>query len=566
MSASVGAASVVRRDYAALLGIVGIAVFVGILYMGSFAGIGRLWANSEYRYGALVVPVAALLLWRAREALGAVELKPWAPGLIVVAGLVIVWLLSAGIGVQVTEQLAAVLLIPAVVATVLGVALIRLALFPLLFLVAVVPMGDGLLPYLMRFTAIFSAELLRLAGLPVFRDGQFIALPAGNFLVADVCAGLNYLTAGTLVALLFAYLTFQSYVKRVVFVLASALILVLANGLRAFIIMYVASATDMKYLTGRDHVWFGWVLFGVIVVAGFWLAGRWADVGNASDAHEPARLSQQAKAPPWSLALVLVLVLLAATAQRFQAAIGSSWQFLLPVGVALLWLLYRQVGRGAPAPRADGRAEASSYGNTRALAVVCAAAVALAFGPIASRSAGFASHDAEGQGSALVMPDIEGCERAGAWDGPWRPSLEQPDFVGTANFSCTGVAVNAFVAGYRTGGQGKEVVNETYHLVPEGWLGAETGRGAFEARSGEIVEVNELQLLGSIDAVVWYWYDVHGRTAMTPFAVKLQQAYGLVTLRGAGSRVYIVETPLGSALTAARERLANASRALWTGK
>src|SRR5690606_16471113 len=151
------------------------------------------WVRSEHQHGALVLPTSAYLLWRARASLGAVKLAPWWPGRVPVAILVVVRWVSRSLVVNVGEPVLVMLVILAALCAVLGPELCRRALFPLLFLVAAVPMGDGILPHLMRITADIATALLRLTGVPVFRDGQFLSLPNGNFLVADVCAGLNYL-------------------------------------------------------------------------------------------------------------------------------------------------------------------------------------------------------------------------------------------------------------------------------------------------------------------------------------------------------------------------------------
>ena len=105
-------------------------------------------------------------------------------------------------------------------------------MFPLLFSLAAVPVGDGLLPHLMLLTADTSTALLRAVGVPVFREGQFLSLPGGNFEVASVCAGLAYLTAGTVIALLFSYFTYRSVLKRFLFVMLTMVVVILTNGLR----------------------------------------------------------------------------------------------------------------------------------------------------------------------------------------------------------------------------------------------------------------------------------------------------------------------------------------------
>jgi len=89
----------------------------------------------------------------------------------------------------------------------------------------------------MEATADVSERLLGLLGVPALREGMFFTLPGGNFEVAEICAGLRYLMAGTVTALLFAYLNFNRWGKRIAFTLLAAVSFVIANGLRAFITM-----------------------------------------------------------------------------------------------------------------------------------------------------------------------------------------------------------------------------------------------------------------------------------------------------------------------------------------
>jgi exosortase A len=539
--------------------ILAVAALVCLVYYSTLAGLARLWQTSEYRYGALVFPIAALLLWRSRHSLANVELKPWPPGLAVVAGLVLVWWLSSWIGVQVTEQLAAVLLIPAVATAVLGPALLRQGLFPLLFLAAAVPMGDGLTPYLMRFTAQFSTQLLRLTGVPVFRDGQIISLPGGTFEIADVCSGLNYLVSGTLVAVLFAYLTFRGPAKRTVFVALTALALVLGNALRAASVMFVASASHMKYFVGRDHVWFGWMLFGIIVIALFSAASRWADPAPAPVQRSVGADETRRRPSLLPLTLVLTLVLLAATAQRFQADLGTSWKLLLPAGALFLWLLYRRGTVQTTDIEGAAPLGAQNYRSFRALAVVGMAFALLVLGPIGARPG--ASIPTAPQVLRLAWPPE--CAAAGDWAGPWQPAMENADFVGSSSLRCNGQSVNVFLAGYERGGQGREVVDEANALLPKPLRYATPNVYRFEDGDGGPLEVNELQIRGpSGAALVWYWYEAGDKRALTDYGVTLLQAYGLLTWRGSGNSVYLLEAPLDGDLEGARRQLAKLAEVL----
>jgi hypothetical protein len=48
--------------------------------------------------------------------------------------------------------------------------------------------------------------------------------------------------------------------------------------------MFVGSSTNMHWLAGSDHIFFGWVLFLAAMVFMYWLAERFSDLREGSHA------------------------------------------------------------------------------------------------------------------------------------------------------------------------------------------------------------------------------------------------------------------------------------------
>lgn len=277
---------------AARLGLVVLlAAAVALVFRDSFGSMLKLWELSSYQHAWIVAPMALVLMWMSRSEFASQSLTGSWAGLAALVVLVLVWLAGRAAAVQAVEHLAIVSMILALVLAVLGWPAFRSIGFPMLFLYAAVPIGEELTPYLMRATADVSEWLLRGLGVPVLRQGMFFTLPGGSFEVAEICAGLRYLMAGTVTALLFAYLNFNGWRKRVLFTLFAAVSFVLANALRAFITMYVASATNGRLLGGTDHIYFGMVLFALLLVGLLWLGAKISDPA-------PPRL-ESAPARPW---------------------------------------------------------------------------------------------------------------------------------------------------------------------------------------------------------------------------------------------------------------------------
>jgi len=249
-----------------------------ILYASTYASMMDVWLSSEtFTHGFFILPISLWLIWRRRKALAAETPAPtylFTPLLIVLG---FGWLIAAYVGVQVVQQLAAVAMIPVVVVSLLGWQVSRLMLFPLAFLFFAVPIGEELIPYLVEFTANFSVAGVRLIGIPVYQEGNFLELPSGNWSVVKACSGVRYLIASAVLGVLFAYLNYSKLWKQALFFLVSLVVPIIANGLRAVMIILIGHYSDMELATGVDHLIFGWFFFGIVVAIMFYIGSFFTD-------------------------------------------------------------------------------------------------------------------------------------------------------------------------------------------------------------------------------------------------------------------------------------------------
>jgi len=84
--------------------------------------------------------------------------------------------------------------------------------------------------------------------------------------VADACSGVKFFIACSALGCLYAYLMYQRWWKRVVFVALAAVVPVIANGLRVYFTILIGDTWGLKYATGMDHMIFGWQFFGTVLV------------------------------------------------------------------------------------------------------------------------------------------------------------------------------------------------------------------------------------------------------------------------------------------------------------
>ncbi|MGK5022001.1 exosortase A [Janthinobacterium lividum] len=254
-----------------------------LLYHATFWSMLELWSRSQtFAHGFLIVPISGWLAWRQRSRLAALAPQPSSPGLLLLAALGLVWLLADAANVPVVEQTTATAMLPACVLAILGWPAVRLLAFPLGYLFLAVPFGEFFLAPLIDFTAAFTVTALQWTGIPVFRDGNNFSLPSGNWSVVEACSGLRYLIAALALGALFAHLHCQSTRRRMAVMAAALLVPILANGLRAYLIVMLGHLSNMRLAVGLDHLIYGWLFFGLVALLLFWLATRWRELAPQS--------------------------------------------------------------------------------------------------------------------------------------------------------------------------------------------------------------------------------------------------------------------------------------------
>jgi EpsI family protein len=125
---------------------------------------------------------------------------------------------------------------------------------------------------------------LRLTGIPVYREGLHFVIPSGNWSVIEACSGVRYLIASVMTGVLFAYLHYRSMRRRLLFVAVSFVVPIIANWLRAYLIVLLGHYSDNRLASGIDHVIYGWVFFGVVIFAMFYVGSFWSDADGVKQA------------------------------------------------------------------------------------------------------------------------------------------------------------------------------------------------------------------------------------------------------------------------------------------
>jgi len=270
------------RWAAPLLALAALVLALCLLYRDTLVGMVTIWNRSEtFAHCFLVLPISLWLVWRSRTRLDTVVPAPQPWLLLLVVAMAFLWLMADLAGLNAATQFAFVTLLVALVPAVLGLRVARVLAFPLLFLFFMVPVGEFLLPQFMEWTADFTVFAIQMSGIPVYREGLNFVIPSGSWSVVEACSGVRYMIASAMVGSLFAYLTYDSWRKRILFCLVSLIVPLVANWLRAYMIVMLGHLSGNKLAVGVDHLIYGWVFFGIVIGVMFLIGSRWADPARA---------------------------------------------------------------------------------------------------------------------------------------------------------------------------------------------------------------------------------------------------------------------------------------------
>ena len=273
------------------------------------------WDSFTYSHGLLIVAISMWLLWRQRDAINdaATEKGWWAIPALLAA--LFLWTLSfaASVAIGVEALLPAVLWLT--VAAVFGLKLALCLIFPIGFLYFAIPAWDLINGVLLAATVSVVDGILDLLRVPAFMQGNNVQIPSGAFEIAGGCSGLHFFIVILAISALYGHLYYRRFLNKGLLFGIAALFALLTNWLRVSTIIIAGHLTEMQtFLVKVDHYYFGWVLFGLMLIPFFYVARsielRDSSVIPSPNSESPAASSAQARGNTGLIAGNCVILLL----------------------------------------------------------------------------------------------------------------------------------------------------------------------------------------------------------------------------------------------------------------
>ena len=225
-------------------------------------------SDSYYSHGPLIPLVSAYLIWRMRDQLAKLEVLPCWWGLPLLVFGVALRVFAAYEGVNFLSGFSLVIVLVGLALFLLGRRVAFKLLFPLLFLLAMIPLSQLTITKisyeLKTFAAEIASRVLPAIGVSVHRAGSEIEWVVANaaavipgrdsLIVDDVCSGLRSMIALLAFGAVFAYISPCSLRKRLELFAASIPCSVLANMMRIVVITLIAYFWGSKTATVHKYI------------------------------------------------------------------------------------------------------------------------------------------------------------------------------------------------------------------------------------------------------------------------------------------------------------------------
>ena len=235
------------------------------------------WGSSpDNSHGFLVPFIAAYLFWEKKDQIIKIEIKTENWGLLVL----VLGLLLNVLGVVGAEfftmRFSMIVVIFGIIYFLCGKEMVKNLLLPVGYLVFMIPIPAivfNVIAFPLKlFAANIATEIIQFINIPVYREGNIIQLVGITLEVADACSGIRSLMPMIALGVAYAYFSQNSLIKKIILVLLTIPITILANVMRVtgtgILTHYVGPAAALGFFHEFAGIFIFLVAFAMLVLTG----------------------------------------------------------------------------------------------------------------------------------------------------------------------------------------------------------------------------------------------------------------------------------------------------------
>lgn len=242
-----------------------------IIYFPVWKGLVLLWYQAEeYSHGFFIIPICIYIIWQKKERLSEIPIKSSWLGIVLVIISLLLYFFAYVAEINTVASFSIIPLLMGVILYLYGYLMLRELMFPLFFLLFMIPVPSqiysSLTIPLQLFVSKVSVSFALFFGIPIYREGNVIHLPEQTLQVVQACSGLRSMISLLTLSAIFGYFTLKSNILRSALFVSGIPVAVLVNIIRV-LLMIVAFYYFKLDLTGDNiHTVFGMMVFALALI------------------------------------------------------------------------------------------------------------------------------------------------------------------------------------------------------------------------------------------------------------------------------------------------------------
>ena len=239
-----------------------------ILYLPYLQTLVAAWGtNDDYSHGYFIPLISMYMIWSVRDQLASAKIKPTNLGLLLVAiglGLLLISKIGSELFLQ---RLSLIVVLLGLVLFLFGREYFKLLKWPILYLIFMIPLPaiiwNKIAFPLQLFASYLTEHIIRLLGIPIFRQGNVLHLAETTLEIVAACSGLRSLLTMFALSSLLVWMSSLPLNRKWILFFSAVPAAILANLIRLTTTAILASRFGPDVALGFLHDFSGWLTFVV---------------------------------------------------------------------------------------------------------------------------------------------------------------------------------------------------------------------------------------------------------------------------------------------------------------
>ncbi|MCD4737206.1 MAG: exosortase [Bacteroidales bacterium] len=228
------------------------------------------YGSDQYSHGFFIIPITFYIIWQKKDVLGKTPIRPSWWGLALIIFSLLIYIVAHFAEIMTIASFSMILLLAGVIIYFYGFLMLKELLFPLVFLLFMIPVPgqiySSLTIPLQLFVSKVSVWLGSTIGIPIYREGNVIHLPDRTMQVVQACSGLRSMVSLLMLSAIFGYFTLKSNISRFALFFSGIPVAIFVNIIRVSLMVFAFYYFNYDLTQGSVHTVFGIIIFFISLI------------------------------------------------------------------------------------------------------------------------------------------------------------------------------------------------------------------------------------------------------------------------------------------------------------